>query len=654
MELILSLLTTFLLTLIVGRFIRAFTSLQSLNGFLALFADLTIGFYLLVSLFSVVKTGGITINSILILWVITFGLIFRVFKKPNFTVFTEIKTKYLLEGTLILLLFFVWNYLELYNPKYDSAVVLNLDALSDVTRAIFLNYNGIENSSTNVLMSPNGTQPYHYFESWSVAGIASLFNTNYWIAQNAIFHPLILSIIYIGFRATTNKNPFNLTPMLFGISLFFASGYLIDSMDQLPFFEWTDALKNNVIDEPWWTRLSVLYPIILSAYLLYRNELTSHSIVILMIIPFLSVTPAIPIIIATFGLIFFGLIFKRNLIVFNWKHLLIPVFAAVLYKTFYSIFKENSDFIKLPTIADILNANSDVSNLKTKAFILIEKLFQTFILFSPLILFAIISHFNRIVVFVRTLRLSKSWVTIAIFILLLILVSSAMWQILDFIFGSSFFYYYTIIPFLNITFIIIIWEGIKDDSYSFKKVTVLSSMIILLFLQINRSYQFHVKAETQQYSNVYSPSFINKINNLVKKHNLNKGLQIGVKIENPREIVHPFFNDGLSLCGYYLYGIMDAPSLISLSRTEIPKEKLEEQPYYKSFTLNSTFYMFVNRQNALEDSIKIQFLKRDFVQKNSIRFGVVSAQGAIPESLKDLIYQIIEDPKSKEKFILFK
>src|SRR5690606_15576929 len=105
---------------------------------------------------------------------------------------------------------FLVNYFRYFHEGYDVPVVINWDALSDVSRAIYMNFSGIESSDTNFIYPPNGTQPYHYFEAWSVAALSFPFGSNFWVTQNLIFQPLILGLSYLGFRSLSGAKPFHL------------------------------------------------------------------------------------------------------------------------------------------------------------------------------------------------------------------------------------------------------------------------------------------------------------------------------------------------------------------------------------------------------------------------------------------------------------
>ena len=129
-------------------------------------------------------------------------------------------------------------------------------------------------------------------------------------------------------------------------------------------------------------------------------------------------------------------------------------------------------------------------------------------------------------------------------------------------------------------------------------------------------------------------------------------LTLGVKIESHSEITHPFFNDGLSLCGYYLYGMIKAPAMISLSRADMPSEKLFETEHSYNFTNQSPFYKYCHSIN--NHNLDLDSLKKKFIIENNVKFGCVSKLGNIPESIKSLVKVEVHDSISGERFLLFK
>jgi hypothetical protein len=434
------------------------------------------------------------------------------------------------------------------------------------------------------------------------------------------------------------------------LSLFFASGVINPFLLKIPFFEWCIPLRNNVVDEPWWTRMSILYPIIqLALYFILDNK-WKHGIFVLLLIPFISVTPAIPIIASVFATIFICFLhanFNKN----TAKLLFIPVVAALLYQGFYLIFKDTSEFISLPTITDTIKEISTRAAIKYKSIIVIEKIIQTILLYFPYCLligiFAII-HRNRI----HPKKWNIEYKIILLYILITMIFSLLMWQILNYIFGASFFYYYTMIPFFNIVFTFVLFKLYIEQS-KFIKISSLFLLSILMFFYVNRSLTMHNNISKSYFSERYSAKFIAEVQNTWLQKIKLSHLALGVKLEDHSEIIHPFFNDGLSLCGYYLYGIANAPVLISLSRGDMSQEKLNETKHSKNFTKHASFYQYVHlKKNRSEKNINS--LKKKFILEYRIKFGTVTPKGSIPNELNKIIDTILVDDLSGEKFIVFK
>lgn len=637
------LICSFCLILCFGKLIGAFISLKFDTPFLKLAFELCLGFYTSISFFAIYKTGGITISSLFILAIITWGLVLGLFKKPTYKLL-DINWKEFAEVFLMIILVFAFNYWKFLSNH--EITVVNWDAMSDVTRAIFLNFTGVENSNTNYIQLPSGSQPYHYFESWCVAFFAGIFRTNFWLSQGLIFQPLILGICYVNFRSLTKKNAGNFPAIVFGILLLFAGGFLTEGLRQFSFFEWTIPLRNNIIDEPWWTRLSVLYPIILSSLHLFKVNDFKNATFCLLLIPFFSVTPAIPIIGACFfTALVLILVYKKEYL--NWKFLLIPILVGLSFKFFYTIFADRSDFIPLPTFQDIFDEISQIDVLKSKIIIIIEKIIQTVVLYSPYLIIICIALILSKQITINPKKWALKNKIGLLFLASLGLCSLLMWQALNFVFGASFFYYYTIIPFLNIILVYYLWE-------IFLRYSAPKWMLGLVFLMIGfyffRSVEIHQQAKRDYFSGLYDSRFVNGVKQVLKIKPLPKGLILGIKLENHSEIVHPYFNDGISLCGHYIYGIIDAPALISISRADLPEKKLFSSPYSESFTKNSSFYQYY--QNNKELTINEAQLK--FIKEYKIKFGIVSTMGEIPANFASIIDTTIIDSKSGEKFILFK
>lgn len=635
----------FIFLVLVGKVLLSLTSRKNENSYFDLFIEATTGFFFSISLFSIVKTSGITISSVFVLWSIAWWLVSKETKTPSFAVPT-FNVRILAEVSGVILMFYAFSYWKYHFDNGQNISVHNWDALSDVTRAIFLNFTGVENSNTNFIQIPSGSQPYHYFESWAVAFFSSVFNSNFWLAQNLIFHPIILGITYLGFRSLTNRKKWDISAFLFGIFMLFASGFLTDWIKSFHFFTWTSPLRNNIIDEPWWTRMSVLYPIIIVAIHFFRKQSYQNALFAILLLPFLSVTPAIPIITTSFISVVFGIIFFKEKSI-SWKLLLLPVIAAVVYKVFYMIFIDPSDFIPLPTIDKIVVEMTQPSILKSKIIIIIEKVVQTGILYAPLILmlgFGVLVN-KKITMPSKWTNTFKMGLT---YVLVLVVVSLTMWQVLNFVFGASFFYYYTLIPFINILLVYFIWKQYESRKY---KGVYLIFVIVSLSFYFYRTMDVYNNANQYYCINRYDKNFLKDVRDLWNKKFEDTNLSLGVKLESHSEIEHPFFNDGLSLCGFYIYGIVNAPALISLSRADLPDELFYTSSASQSFTKNSSFYQYVNSHNH---ELSINEHKKNFILDFEIKYGVVSPKGKIPPNFRSIIDTVITDVKSGERFILFK
>jgi hypothetical protein len=636
-----------LLVLMTGKLFLSFVQIKLNSPNLHFFIELISGFYGVISVYAIYVTGGLTISSLFVLWILIWLIRTSKLQKPNFSGLLKLNTTILIEVLIIQIGLIILNYFKFFWISSSIPIVISSDGLSDVTRAIFMNYTGVENTNTNFIQIPQGTLPYHYFEAWAVGFFSKLFHGNFWLTQVMLFQPIILSIIYTGFRCFTSVESKRWISILFGMSLFCASGILNDSILQIRFFEWTLPLKNNVIDEPWWTRLSVLYPIILLAFYLLTSKKYLHSVFCILSIPFLSVTPAIPLIASIVMLSSLAYLFckkpKKQLI----GLIFIPFSTALLYQFFYFLFKDRSEFISLPNFSQIFNELKNPHYVSVKIKMMIEKLTQTIVLYSPFILLLLIGTKRKQLNPMNWTNENK--ITFA-FVLIIATISLLMWQLLYFMFGSSFFFYYTIIPFLNVIFVIILYKNFSSKNRKIQFFISLGIIFLLTFF-IVRSYNTYYLL-SNNFSQRYSSEYLLKINELWRERINEKNLALGVELEDHSEIVHPFYNDGICLSGSYMYSIANAPVLISLSRADIPEKQLNSTNNARNFTSNSSFYQFVH--NPENKNINIDSLKRKFIRKYSIRYGIVSPKGKIPKELSDLVDFIVKDNVSKEQFVIFK
>ena len=645
------LLLTLALLIVCGRAIRSFTVWNHSTGHKALFIDLSLGLYLGVSIYAVLVTKGVSISTVLLIWMTLFCVLTRALRKPSMDAFRIWSWKPALELAVVAVILYLLNFIRYHDGDYSAPIVVNMDGLWDVSRAICMNHTGTESVNTNFIQPQYGTEPYHYTEAWAVAMLATLTGSNYWLTQCLVFQPIMLCIVYAGFRAFQLVARLGGLSILFACSSFFASGVLTSYVLPFPFFQWTDPMRSNIMDEYWWSRLVVLYPFAIAALHLYASPKTLSAIMILLAIPFISVTPAIPVISTIFFiLIIRSIVLRRGITPLLW--LLLPVGAATLYYGFHILFRSPSTLLETPSIERILFENRGLSALRIFIVTGAERIIQTIVGYSPLLILAIsTANLGKTSPGVRLGRPDSRHLWL--FVVTLGLVALALAQTLRFLFGASFFYWYSLIPFVNV---LLVWLCLRNVGYlhGIKKITFMFMYCALFGFWAYRSAQLHGGNKQQYFIDKYHPSFIQSVAAYCDSTLGSQSPVLGIKVEAHEEIAHPFYNDGLSLCGYYLYGILKAPVLVSVSRADMPEEQLKEEEHYERFTKETAFYKFVEERGLLGNSPLLDSLKLIFVKEHSFRFGVVSPLGQIPKSLHAVIDTVISDPKSGERFISFK
>jgi len=642
---------SFVFVYLSGHLILWVSNLRISKDYARLFAKLVLGLFALVTVYSIVKTTFVTINTALLLLAVLYGVVLR--KKVQFyriagwDSFVSLKDDFVgfRDSLLVLIVLFAWGYFKVYSSVNDYPIVINWDSITDIMRAMYLNYSGVETGDMNYIQIPNGVQPYHYFESWCVAFFGFLFRENYWLTQQMIVFPLVLTMIVVGFWAIMENFILSNSHKVFALLILFISGFYFSDLGDITFFKWTVAFANNVFDEPWMNRLSIVYLVILSSILFLINKQQLLGVLTLLSLPILTITLAPTILTVSFLIIFIGL-WKRSTYRFALGDLLYPISVFLYIVGFYAVFQDKQAFIATPTPDVLIGQFDEWSKIRTTVIIAIEKLIQAGLLYLPhilLVLLAVVASVRK----GRILKVIPSFLKLQITITVLVLIMSlCFWRLFEFVFGSSFFFYYAAVPFINVLFAVLIyWVLVKVR----KKVFIWVYVVLALTFYVNRSYRVYDLSKRVTFEEKYSGTFLNEV--AAELQGINN--KIGVKLESHEEIVHPMFNEGLTLCGLYLYGMLDEFAMTSLSRADIPKEQLTTESAL-NFTKHAPFYRFVSEQKKNSEYKSIAQSKLDFILTYNVEFMVLTPKGRVDSILLPLVKKTISDELSLEKFILLK
>lgn len=613
-----------------------------------IFIKLFLGLFISVTFFAIIKTNGVTVNiiSIILGFIIWYHNKFKI--NLNFYKYgDEIKDlKYLSYGLPILLLFFCYRYYTLFNTAADIPVVINMDSLKHVIRAGFLVETGIESVNVNYIIPPTGVDPYHYFEAWTIGLIGSIYNINFWVAQQVIVFPIISSMIVTGFWGITERWSTRWHIYTIGIISVIFSGLYLGFIENIKYFKYTGSFAINAFDE--WKGFAVAFAylvVLLFFNLLFSKNKSADIILFLLFLPIISITLAPTIFTIVVLLLLTVFIFRKKLdIKISWTHLITPFIIALCIFLFYKLFEPTETYIDKPDIRIGIHKLFDIATLKTYTIIVIEKIAQTILLFLPALLTA------AYLLFLKRRSFKGQLVRYDIFTLIFLLfvgftISTSFWILFYGSFGSSQFLFYTMMPFFNIiSLLIIIYAIIKTQSYAIRT-SLLILIVVIASAFIWRTHTIYLKGKAK-YFDKYSIEYVNAVYAELKKLDNPHGL----KIEHPSEFVK--FNDTHHLVGNFLPGAFNNSNLVSITLGEMYLNNLFPSKEAKMLIPKAPMSVYCDYMKSIQRFESIELCVLQLIQEFNYKFIFISPKAKHPHFLEKYIKLEIIDSKSKEVFLL--
>lgn len=632
------LLLSFILVYLIGNLIFQLFFQFETNKSSKLFFKLSFGFISYTLFFSLFKTNLISINLVFVVFLLFFWFSnkFKIYK--NNLKFVEVnEIKELLKFLPIIIFFFAWRYMTLYDDGHFP-VVINMDSLKHVIRAGFLTKTGVESVNVNYLLPPKGVDPYHYFEAWSIGFWGTLFNMKFWLAQQLIVIPLVSTIITMGFWGIVSRWNNNYLYLLISFPVVFLTGIYISDLESTKYLKYTGGFITNAYDE--WKGFSVSFAYLI--IMIFLNLLVSKvdkqkAILTLLFLPIISINIA-PTILTITTLLIFILYLLRNKfgLKIELKTLIVPFFVAGLIFMFYKLFEPKASYLDKPSLDTILKEPFTLSLLKTRTIIVVEKLIQGIFFYSPYLLVLAIIFFTNLNNFKSKVKNDNYRILILILIIGLP-VSTIIWQLLFNFFGASQFLFYTMLPFINIVSALILFYAIMQMNKT--KYLIIGAYIILIAFFIYRSHGIYVEGENKHHDK-YSKEYIS---NLVKEVG-KLDLKYGLKIENKNNFVK--FNDTQHLVGEFLTGHFNDVFMFSYTKAnmflnnDFPSK--EAKMLIPKAPLTS---LLINLKSENLDHVTLQLIEED-----KISFIIVQHGQSLPKLIRPYISDSIVDKKSGETF----
>ena len=624
-----------------------------------LFLKTIIGFFFLVIFYSFCKAGFKTINSLLILSVF---LMLRLecsdltFKKIFYPIqWLEIKNDMInyFYSLPFLILFFAWQYYFICYNTTSFPTVVEWDNRFTTDLAMFLNHYGKETLTWDTIFTNElGNSPYHYIEGWSVAFVAFMFKTNYWLLLQLTVIPLYQFFILIGVWSVFEIIFLDFKIKFFSVLLIYISGFYLPTLSNFALFQYpfTWFYGFNAMDEPWFFKISIVYLVLICCTLLFLHKKYESAIIVLLTLSIFSINIAPSILSATFLFLFILFVTSKNKIKKDIDHKVItyPILYAALILLFYKILGANQ-IVEIPSMDIILQdllPQTPIS--RTEVIIFIEKIISVMILYAPYLLL-IALNFKTINGIIKDdiMDINRFYKSLLYFIVIMLPTSITIWYALRMTYGVWEMFYTSFLPiihyliFLSIYLLLTrttkpLWLNITNH------IIVFSILFFLAFRSIKKSMLYKSNFES-----LYQNEFINT----VKKNS--EGINtMGLKIQHKSDFENSIlYNPFLNLSALYLSNVFDSYSLINISFGDIEIDKLKNEVDKKQ-VFSSPYLKFKKQEREKKSDITDDELLIMFIKKHKIEYLITDVEYEIKTALKPFIIKIIDNEFSKERFIL--
>jgi hypothetical protein len=652
------LLISFVFFYLVGKGVRFLYSKVFIFSYLFadIFFSLVVGQVVIVCVYAILCTKGLTIQWLFLL----IAFFFWWERKEELVSFqtkkeTPITLKYLLPSIVTLLIgslfCFAWEALFFLKVSDFPFNLPFVDTPFYSKIAHFLSVTGSENTANMERWFENrpshGIALYHYFELWLNSFITNCLGLLEMPTYILIVQPLFYLSGLIGILALLErKMTFHFLHLFWAILLLFTSAVFFDFYSKIEKLQYIDIIFFNFLGHLS-KKTGTYYVCMLIFALLFEQKRYTQAFYGLFCLPIMTVT-MLP---AVIGGTWLFLVLSFFLRAFPVKIIRKIGFAStlffIIYLCLYQLIKdENALFILNHSFSSF-----EINHLFTKLKLVIGTWGQVFLLFVPYLVVILI---NNVLNTYKSMYYNHKGIIIA---LVSILISGTITWALFFNMRDGFQLFSGTLSAISVLFIVLLIQYVAIFSFTKPKMIAINLLLITL-LSFNLFSQ--IKKQKHQYSNsnnyftrgkphgeVYLKKIKEKIDN---KQIIGFG---GCLMDNDL-LEKSFYPYQTSLhfikLGDYLYTMTNQSFVVSMHDLSIGD--LDESKAALAHVL--PFYRFVEHQknaNTFRDVVRSQI---DFIQKYKLKFLILSNKYILTEAFQPLIQEIIIDESSGERFMILK
>lgn len=606
----------------------------------AAFAALTITLSGFVTVYSVIRTHGITVSWGFVL----LGVIALVVVKREPRLIAESRPsgarRIYLELLAVLAVIFALQAYTVYSPKGQRMLVPQDPDRSDLADfSGFIDSTGRETKQVDYAFSSKlGASPYHYYELWMTAGLSSVFGGTRLILDHLVSAPLIGVTLYAGMRAISDSLG---VPWLAQLVLCFTLT-VFNAEVQLPFFRRFDLLARTEdyygVSAIEYGKLFTLYLFEIAAMLAWlaaRPILAASSLAATSVANVLGVP-------ATVSMALLGALagMRKRTLSRNQFLCVIGVTGAAAFFVviFYRLFADPVQLHGPAGLKQLVNAYRENGEARISLHIVGASLIQVVYMTTPYWLLALIYR--------KELRaaLGRERVVTQMLWLLGAGAASALltWALIHFLQESHQLFERNVHVAINLTVLLLLSV--------FFKIRKREAWIFLGALAMIKAgaQAHHLYLQRQDGLNAYSEAYIEKV--AAASQGLNpmgvyfKGASEYQTVRDESPVVRP---------GHYL-GIIDSrfyPMSLSIfdSRLEVTPAS---QAAHEAFLASASFYKFVELEKSEGRFASFAQSQLDFLDRYGIQYAILSPAAELPTAMAARATQVLRDDVSGERFVV--
>ncbi len=643
-----------------------------INGtFTKLFFNSLIGSIISVFIYSIIKSDFHTVNVLFFIIFLFFILHFKVKINYNFKnlfkfpYYNKLTIRYLVLVVFLITIIFLLFIIEIFSFKEFPLKTPHWDYVfySKICDGFIMTGNENYFKHLNLISNDYSVmQPYHYYGLWFNSLITETFNLNSLITLISVTLPVFITISFLGIISIfEHYNKVSIKNILISFFCLFIGAININYL-----IEVRNGIHYDIFSSG---KLIEYYPFVFASILLLLNSHKSPSIIILLSLCIVSISP-IPGIIPAIFILSAYLFYKKNISLKETIELYIYsiIFVSSFFVLYYIINSNGNNVLsnKIYAIDIYYIMKNYTLNHLSYWFNMLRITLNNFIIGIPWMYFIILVFyiFNKYKFKMGVNINLKIFFYLTFFTMISALIFS---NIMHYQPESYQFLYNITSVLLNTTLVIcLVYFTINFKQLNISKYfkyLIYIALTIWIILEaktvVNNKNRFDYSCYgTLQYEK-YSGEYLLKVRETFINSHINK---IGACLINynkiPLKSMH-FSNPIKYNLGDYLSLFSNNSSTISINSNDINMKKIRDINLMTFFMLEdelytTLFYNYVNNQQAKNTYKSIEQSQIDFLDDYKMDFIIIQKGATVSDLIKNKIKTVIEDPKSGEKFCLLK